>query len=101
MAGTRKRVRGKGKSLPARRAAGVRKKPQRTALEVLTEWYSTPSRRPPEYWDDLMKEISENRFALRSPEELNPRAGPDVLAAAFARIPESRRSPPHRLKPHH
>lgn len=38
------------------------------ALQLLDKWYSMPSSRPTEYWEDLKKEIAANRFTLRQPE---------------------------------
>jgi hypothetical protein len=39
------------------------------ALQLLDEWYSTPSSKPMEYWDDLRAEVAANRLALRPPED--------------------------------
>jgi hypothetical protein len=43
--------------------------PTPSALQLLDEWYSTPSSKPKEYWDGLKAEIAANRFTLRQPED--------------------------------
>ena len=40
-----------------------------SALQLLDEWYSTPSSKPMEYWDGLKAEIAANRFTLRQAED--------------------------------
>ena len=40
-----------------------------SALQLLDEWYSTPSSKPMEYWDGLKAEIAVNRFTLRQAED--------------------------------
>lgn len=40
----------------------------RNAIELLQQWYATPSHRPEEYWDGLVAELAANRLTLRKSE---------------------------------
>lgn len=39
--------------------------PWHSALELLQQWYATPSHQPNEYWDDLKAELAVKRFTVR------------------------------------
>lgn len=42
--------------------------PNPRVLDLLEQWYATPSHQPNEYWDDLKAEVAASRFSLLTSE---------------------------------